>query len=263
MELLVLVKAYPSVSTKYGEAVCVAGVRLDTPRPEWARLFPVGFRDLPEEHQFKKYDVISLRAQKHSTDRRAESYRPDLDSIRVGQHLKASGAWSARRRWVEPLLGPTMCELFRGRRGGGSGPSLGVVRPRRVLDVVVREREPWSQTQLSTLQQGNLLSTKSLLERPAHAFAYSWECESPGCRGHEQSIADWEVGQACRSWERGGYDVVDAVREKWLSFMCHERRETMFFVGDQHLHPGAFMVLGTFYPEYRPDAGQLTLDLAA
>jgi hypothetical protein len=62
MDLLVLVKAYPSVSMKYGEAVCVAGVRLDAPRPEWVRLFPVGFRDLPAEQQFGKYDVITRRA---------------------------------------------------------------------------------------------------------------------------------------------------------------------------------------------------------
>src|SRR3954471_24261168 len=115
MNLLVLVKAYPSVSMKYGEAVCVAGVRLDTPKPEWVRLFPVAFRDLPDEQQFGKYDVVTLRAQRHSTDRRAESYRPDVGSIRVGQRLPAGGHWPARRRWVEPLLGPSMCELHRGR----------------------------------------------------------------------------------------------------------------------------------------------------
>jgi hypothetical protein len=59
---------------KYGESVCVAGVRLDTETPQWVRLFPVAFRDLPGHQQFEKYDVVSLRAQRHSTDRRAESY---------------------------------------------------------------------------------------------------------------------------------------------------------------------------------------------
>ena len=46
MEVLVTVKAYPSVSGTYGEAVCVAGVRLDTPTPHFVRFFPVGYRDL-------------------------------------------------------------------------------------------------------------------------------------------------------------------------------------------------------------------------
>lgn len=263
MELLVTVKAYPSVSMKYGEAVCVAGVRLDTPTPQWVRLFPVAFRDLPTEQQFVKYDVISLRAQKHSTDRRAESWRPDLGSIRVGQHLAAGGHWPARRRWVEPLAGPSMCELFRGRDGGGHGPSLAVVRPRQVLSVGVRDADPWTSGQLSTLHQSSLLSAKGALEKPAHAFAYRYRCEDPGCKTHTQGIADWELGQAYREWGRRGYDVVEAIRQRWLEDMCAEGRETMFFVGDQHKRPGKFMVLGTFYPESRPDAAQLTLDLAA
>jgi hypothetical protein len=238
-------------------------VRIDTPTPEWVRLFPVGFRDLPEEQQFGKYDVITLCAQRHSTDRRTESYRPDVGSIRVGQHLPAGGHWPARRRWVEPLLGATMCELHRRRKGGGDGPSLAVVRPRRVIDIVVRDAEPWTPGQLTTLNQANLLSTKSKLDKPAHAFAYRWQCEDPSCGTHTQGIADWELGQAYRSWSRQGYDVIQAVRKRWLNDICAAQRETMFFAGDQHRRPGQFMVLGTFYPEYRPDAGQLTLDLAA
>jgi len=35
MTVLVTVLAYPSVSTKCGEAVCVAGIRLDTPQPSY------------------------------------------------------------------------------------------------------------------------------------------------------------------------------------------------------------------------------------
>ena len=263
MEILVTVKAYPAVSMKYGEAVCVAGVRVDTPQPKWVRLFPVGFRDLPPEKQFHKWQVITLRAQKHSTDRRAESYRPDLESIRVGERIGAGGQWPERRRLVEPLLGPTMCELHRGRKGGGSGPSLGLVRPTRVVRVIPREAEPFSASQVSTLNQANLLTTKMTLERPGHSFAYRWYCEEPGCSGHTQSIADWELGEAYRSWGRHGYDVIEAVEAKWLDFICAEHRETMFFVGDQHKRPGQFMVLGAFYPEYRPNAAQLTLEFAA
>jgi hypothetical protein len=156
-----------------------------------------------------------------------------------------------------------MCELHHGRKGGGEAPSLAVVRPAEVLDVVIRDAEPWTDGQLSTLNQSSLLSTKNKLEKPAHSYAYRWRCEEPGCRTHTQGIADWELGQAYRAWGRKGYDVIDAVRGRWLDDMCAQKRETMFFVGDQHKRPGQFMVLGTFYPEYRPNAGQLTLDLAA
>ncbi|MDQ2710039.1 MAG: hypothetical protein M3Z25_21535 [Actinomycetota bacterium] len=41
MRVLVTVKAYPQPSRSYGETVCVAGVRIDTPTPSWTRLHPV------------------------------------------------------------------------------------------------------------------------------------------------------------------------------------------------------------------------------
>src|ERR1700674_3007527 len=39
ISLVVTVKAYPAISRKHGEAVCVAGIRTDTPEPRWVRLW--------------------------------------------------------------------------------------------------------------------------------------------------------------------------------------------------------------------------------
>jgi hypothetical protein len=261
MELLVTVKAYPSVSTKYGEAICVAGVRLDIAAPEWVRLFPVPYRDLPEHQQFEKYQLIRLRARRHSTDARRETWRPDVDSIQCGEKLPPGGPWTARRVVVEPLLGPTACELMRSRTGGGSGPSLGLIRPNRVLGVRVSRETEWSPGQRSALGQGNLLTSKSTLEKPGHSFSYRYQCEEPDCKGHSQKIVDWELGEAYRSWPGTGDQLVEAIRCKWHDVMCAEHRETFFFIGDQHKRPGKFLVLGTFYPERRPNENQLVLDV--
>jgi len=116
MEVLVTVKAYPSVSGTYGEAVCVAGVRLDTPTPHFVRFFPVGYRDLLPEQRFHKYQVIRLRARKHSSDRRMESYRPDVVVCR-GFGDSVEGGLSAGD-FVEDLVG-----------GFGPDEGLGVVVP--------------------------------------------------------------------------------------------------------------------------------------
>ncbi len=263
MELLVTVKAYPSISTKYGEAVCVAGVRLDGPTPEWVRLFPVGFRDLDHASQFDKYQVIRVRAQQHTTDTRRETWKPDVDSIEVVRKLKAGAHWPERRAVLEPMLGPTMCELNRGRRGNGPGPSLGLVRPREVRGIKVRAENPWSEGQLGTAGQGNLLTPKSELVKPDHAFSYHWMCEDRACRGHTQKIVDWELGQSYRSWPQTGQSLLDALEDKWLGQMCGPGRDPMFFVGDQHTRPGQFLVLGTFWPRRRPDEHQLTFPIAA
>jgi hypothetical protein len=263
MRVLITVKAYPSISTKYGEAVCAAGVRLDTPTPEWVRLFPVRFRDLARDKRFTKYQVIALRAQKHSTDRRLESWRPDVESIQCGEIVPAGGPWLARRRYVQSLLGPTMCALHRGRKGGGDGASLGLIRPARVRAVRVTLESEWSAGQLGTVGQGSLLTSKAELVKPGHAFSYSYICEEPGCKGHVQKIVDWELGESYRSWASTGNELVDAIKRKWLEDMCAEGREPFFFVGDQHTRPGQFLVLGTFYPERVPSEDQLSLFLAA
>lgn len=260
IEMLVVAKAYPTVSTKYNEAVCVAGIRLDTEEPEWVRLFPVPFRELPQHQQFGKYEVIRLRARRHGTDQRAETWRPKLDSIELLRFVPAGGAWAARREIIEPLIGPTMCELNQGRRKGGTGPSLGIVEPALIKSISVEAEDQWSDSQKAIQAQGNFFTEKPALIKPGQRFSYKYLCKEPGCKGHEQKIVDWELGEAYRRWShRNVADLEQQIKAKWLDEMCAEHRETMFFVGDQHHWPGQFLVLGTFYPEYALDAAQPSL----
>lgn len=53
--ILVTAKTYPTLSKKYGELVCTAGVREDG---SWVRLYPVPFRRLDEKDRYTKYDWI-------------------------------------------------------------------------------------------------------------------------------------------------------------------------------------------------------------
>lgn len=96
-EILVVVKAYPVRTDGHGEAVCVAGVRLDTDRPSWVRVFPVPFRRLAPKQQFAKYDVIRLDLVR-GADSRPESWEPRADTIEIIGHRGTHRAWSARPR---------------------------------------------------------------------------------------------------------------------------------------------------------------------
>ncbi len=51
--ILVTVKTYPTLSRKYGETVCTAGLREDG---SWVRIYPVPFRRLDEQQQYSKFD---------------------------------------------------------------------------------------------------------------------------------------------------------------------------------------------------------------
>jgi hypothetical protein len=44
--ILITVKTYPTLSRKYGETVCTAGIR---PDGSWVRLYPVPFRRLDDK----------------------------------------------------------------------------------------------------------------------------------------------------------------------------------------------------------------------
>ena len=64
-DALITVKAYPNPSVKHYETVCVAAITRDE---GWIRLYPVQFRTLPENRQFKKYQRVRLRMTKHRSD---------------------------------------------------------------------------------------------------------------------------------------------------------------------------------------------------
>ena len=77
--ILVTVKTYPTLSTKYGETVCTAGIREDG---TWVRIYPVPFRRLHETERYKKYDWIECQLRPSSQDHRPDSLST-LSIIRV------------------------------------------------------------------------------------------------------------------------------------------------------------------------------------
>src|SRR5450759_1475044 len=133
ISLVVTVKAYPAISQKHGEAVCVAGIRTESD-PRWVRLWPVYFRDLPFSQRFQKYQEIHLDVQR-SSDTRPESVRPLTDTLVTGKTIGAANAWERRRRIVEPLVVESMCEVS--ERQQRDKTSLGIFRPGEVQDLII------------------------------------------------------------------------------------------------------------------------------
>lgn len=150
--VLVTVKTYPSPSDKYGETVCVAGVRLDRGAPEWIRLYPMKFRLVDYDQQFTKYEIIQIPVAPHgSKDPRLGSMRPDQTRLHSVRKIGTQHNWAERRKLVGPLIGATTtCDLIAANEAvdySQSAPSLGLVK---VLDVrvTVADGEPWEPRQL-------------------------------------------------------------------------------------------------------------------
>jgi hypothetical protein len=244
--MLVAVKAYPVRTDGHGEAVCVAGVRLDVEPPAWVRVFPVPFRRLPKDQQFRKFDVISLEVVR-SADSRPESWEPRADTIAVVGAKSTKSGWLDRRQIIEPLLIRSMCEVQ--RRQALDGTSLAVFRPREILawSVEPAAPKPPAGTQLDMFEP----SLEALEDIP-YKFRYRYTCrDEPACPGHQQRVLDWELGQAYRSWRRRYGDdegALRAIQQKWRDEVVAPDRDVMLFVGSIARYPASFCVLGVFWP---------------
>lgn len=271
-QVLVTVKAQPALSTRHGEVICVAGVRLDRKVTEWIRLFPVGFRDLEQVVKFKKYQLLEVSIARPKSDLRPESFTPDMATAVLGDVVDTGPGKSWGKRWeiLRPLADTaTMCELNRDQRDTHRAertvPSLAMLRPAEVLGVDVID------TPKFTTAQRNLASAAAAadlfgearepLEPPPFTVRYRWRCLEPGCTGHDQSCVDWEVGGAARKWLRyqGPETVRRQLQVKWQDQLCGPGRDPYFFVGNQHQYPQSYLILGVFWPPH--DAGRLAQQL--
>ena len=95
-KVLITVKTYPTISSKYKETVCTAGLREDG---SWVRIYPVPFRQLHDDEKYKKFDWIQVDLERNYQDERTESYPPISDIERIG-HVSTNQDWRERRQLI-------------------------------------------------------------------------------------------------------------------------------------------------------------------
>lgn len=247
--VLVTVMTYPHPSSKYRELVCTAGI---TEALEWVRLYPIDYRYRLREQQFHKYQWIEvgLLPRGAGNDKRTESRKPDLGSIRVlGPPLGTQQGWQERRAVVDRLPVHTLNELR--ARHEESKVSLGVVRPVRVIDLQIqRDDEEWKPEWRQTLQQLTLFGPppKPLRKIP-FKFTYVFECED-SAKPHRAMVTDWEMGVLwLNERDRLGDDrkAAESVRAKFLGELCRNDKDSRFLMGTTFPY-NTWLVLGVFWP---------------
>ena len=84
-KILIATKTYPSISTKYRETVCTAGILLDdNEKPEkWIRIYPIRYRQLDFDRRYPRWSIISADIERNDKDYREESYRINDSSIEI------------------------------------------------------------------------------------------------------------------------------------------------------------------------------------
>lgn len=256
MRVLITVTAAPNPSTTHGETVCVAGLELADAGPVgWVRLYPINLRHLRgREEGFRKYDIVELTASPARSDSRAESWSPEIASIRVVGRLPT---WDARRPLLDSLASDTMCSLYSDAKVHlAQARSLGFTRAAEVLGLDIESHPGWSADEQSKIDayvnQLELFSDedKTPLRAPRLRASYRWRCSDSECGGtHRQRLIDWELVAFERRFPQVGSDVLSGlIRRKFLDEVCAPDRQVSFFVGNQAKRPQTFSILGIYWP---------------
>ena len=100
-KVLVTVRTYPVPSKKSIEVSCTAGITEDG---QWIRLFPIPSRFLDSDKRFSKYQYIEADVTKSQSDIRPESYKINIDSIKIlsQQSLPTDNHWESRKAKKNP-----------------------------------------------------------------------------------------------------------------------------------------------------------------
>ena len=249
-DILIVVKTYPEISAKYTETVCTAGILADT--KTLVRLYPIRFRYLEGEQQFRKYQWIEADITKAIADPRPESYNVNPNSIELGDILPVGKSWEERCAWLlnENTVFPSIEKLRAAQEKNGT--SLGIVKPKSVNKVIIHERDE-NEVAAAIAKKDGVVKQLDLFEEKKDLYILpvrimiEFSCEDPGCSGHKMSILDWEFGQLYRRvikddrWR-------EKIEAKILNEICGETRDTHIILGNMAGHPQTFCVLGFFWP---------------
>ncbi len=257
--ILITVKTYPTLSRKYGETVCTAGVREDG---TWVRLYPVPFRRLDQEDQYKLFDWIECRLQQNKSDPRPETFRPlNQNELRPVDHIDTRDKWRERRRILlkTTRVYDRLDELISGAKA--NEVSLAVFKPTRVVDFVWEEdTREWDAQKLEQMRaltsQFDLFDDntwrKTLEVIPKLPYNFSYKFEDAAGRSSKLQILEWQTGalywNCLRSCEGDEVKALVKVRQKYFDqFM---KTDLHFFLGTtQQWHqvaPNPWVIIGVF-----------------
>lgn len=266
-KVLICVKTYPTLSGKYDELVCTAGVKKDG---TWIRIYPVPFRKLNYSKQYAKWQWIELDLIRNNKDLRPESFRPNLDHpISLLEKVDTSNNWAKRKEIVLRNVKTNMTDLILEAKDPNKRTSLAILKPTKVIDFVCEPCERnWDkskleavkahQEQLELFEQEEVSEIFKVVQKIPYKFSYVFETEDGIKR--TMMIEDWELGMlylnSLKAANGNEKIACQRVREKYFDVFTNNK-DLYFFLGTtlkfHNIAPNPFIIIGIFYPPKEED----------
>jgi len=249
-KILIATKTYPSISTKYQETVCTAGILLsEEENPlQWIRIYPIRYRYLDFDKRYPRWAIVSAKIKKNDQDYRPESFRIDDNSLQIIRKIDTTNNWQERKSLVLSLQFRSLADIQ------AQGKSLGIIKPKSIERFFSKKTSrEWNQKQQAVLNQLDLFEPNIDLEKIPYQFVYQFTDEDNV--PHKYSISDWEIMELYRKCrdrsqllglEAEQY-ALEKVRQK-LEDDFLESKDLYFIVGNLKNHAKSFMIIGLFYP---------------
>lgn len=269
--VFITVKTYPTLSKKYDELVCTAGILDDG---SWVRVYPLPFRKLDYENRYKKFQWMELDLVKNTDDPRPESYKVvNIENVKlVGEPVGTAQGWLQRKQIIfgSDQIYDDLADLI--KRANENELSIAVFKPTVIHDLIIeRVDSEWDAESLALLEakakQLSLFQSEDELKREFMVvdklpYKFSYKFTDSKRKQSTLMIEDWEIGMLywnCLKQADGDeQSALDMVRKKYIDeFM---QRDLYLFLGTTRQYHGwaknPFVIIGVFYP---PKDDQLSL----
>lgn len=266
VRILILVKTYPTLSKKYLEIVCTAGIKSDG---SWIRIYPVPFRLLEYKKRYKKYQWMDVEIIKNTSDPRPESYYiSDINSLQLGDEIGTRNGWQERK---DLILGKVKIyeeiDALIEKANTKNELSLAMFKPNKIdaFTFVEEKEKEWPEDIIKKIiyntQQSDLFSTEEerqikdtfrLVKKLPYKFSYRLS-DSKG-KNSTLLVEDWELGQLfwnCLKKSGGdGKEAAIKVQQKYYDEFLS--KDIYFYLGTTRQFHGwaknPFVITGVFYP---------------
>jgi hypothetical protein len=267
IKVLILVKTYPTLSKKYSELVCTAGIKEDG---SWVRIYPIPFRIIDGDKKYKKYQWIEAKLTRNQSDPRPESHKiSDIDSIKLLDIIDTKNDWEKRRELILEKLTVYQNKEEIIKKAKNNELSLVIFKPKKIIDFIVEDTErEWDKDLVKKIEndikQPELFDTDEelkaketfkLVKKIPYKFSYKFldNQDKESCL----MIEDWELGQlywnCLKNSDNDEKKAIEKVKQKYFDEFT--KKDIYLYLGTTRQYHGwavnPYVIIGVFYPPYK------------